>query len=187
LPAGSIRALVALTVVGVFVAQTLKGQSVGLLLSEALLIILAHYFASRRLLSIPRDLKSQLEAKGLLGEEPRPLWLPRHSVRILIAGAFLFTALVLLLRGELFQEGVFDNLFLVFSYLIGVLALNLRERVAAKPPGRWGRGWLHIKALLVLLACVLIVFFAWSDALDTLPSLLEKILLGWILFYFGSR
>jgi uncharacterized membrane protein len=108
-------------------------------------------------------------------------------VRILIAGAFLFTALVLLLRGELFQEGVFDNLFLVFSYLIGVLALNLRERVAAKPPGRWGRGWLHIKALLVLLACVLIVFFAWSDALDTLPSLLEKILLGWILFYFGSR
>lgn len=187
LPPGSVRALVAMAVVGVFVMQTLHGEAVGLLMSEALLIVLAHYFASRRLLAVPRRVKDQLLAQGLVERESNPLWLPRNSVRVLILGALLITVGMLLVRGELFQADVFDNLFLVFAYLIGVVIQAVRERLPPKPITRMGKLWVHLKALFVLLACALIALFTWAEWLAELPGWLEKVLLGWILFYFGSR
>jgi len=187
LPPGSVRALVALSVVGVFVLLTLRGQPAGLLLSEAMLIVLAHYFASRRLLTVPTELRRQLQAQGLVQEESNPLWLPRNSVRTLILAALLVTAGVLLIRGELLRSGVFDNLVLVFSYLLGVVIHQVRQRRPPRPLSLWRRAWLHLKALFVLLACALILLLALAGTLTALPGWLEQLLLGWILFYFGSR
>jgi hypothetical protein len=178
---------VALTIVGVFALLTLRGTSAGLLLSEAMLIVLAHYFAARRLVTVPKELRQQLQAQGLVQEEPRPLWLPRNSVRFLILASLLATLAVLLLRGQLFHSGVFDNLVLVSAYLFGVVVQLVRQR---RPPRRlsgWGRAWVHLKALLVLLACALILMFALGGTLAKLPDWVEQLLLGWVLFYFGSR
>jgi hypothetical protein len=187
MPPGSVRALVALTVVGVFVLQTLRGQPAGLLLSEAMLIVLAHYFASRRLLTVPAQLRAQLQDQGLIQEDPNPLWLPRNSVRTLILAALLGTLAVLMLRGELLRSGVLDNLLLAYAYLLGVIVNQVRQRRPPRPPSWLGRTWLHLKALLVLVFCLLIVLFSLAGVLGELPAWIEQTLLGWLLFYFGSR
>ena len=187
LPPGSVRAAVALTIIGVFSLITLRGMHAGLLLSEAMLIVLAHYFASRQLVTVPKELRAQLQRDGLVQEEPNPLWLPRNSVRILILIAILGTTGVLLTRGQLFQGGVFDNLILVLSYLVGVMVQFVRQRRGPRTPSRWGRVWIHLKALLVLAACALILLFGLTGTLADLPDWVEQLLLGWVLFYFGSR
>ncbi len=187
LPLGSVRALVALTVIAVYLMQTLGGQVAGLLLSESVLIVLAHYFASRRMLAVSPQNMQRLREQGLLEQETNPLWLPRNSVRLLILGAFTAAFVVLLWRGELFRIEVFDNLFLVLAYLVGTVFQYLRARAGQREVGRWGRVWFHLKAVIVLLACVLVAVLTWAEVLGSTPTWLEKILLGWILFYFGSR
>ena len=187
LPPGSVRAIVALTVVGVFVWLTWHGKPVGIMLSEAMLIVLAHYFASRQLLTVPAALRQQLEAEGLIAKDANPLWLPHYSIRFLILAALFFTGGLLLVRGELFASDGFDNLFLVFAYLIGVVVNHLRERRGPRPLSRWQRLWIHLKALFVMLACLMILFSTMLVGVDSLPEGLSRLLLGWILFYFGSR
>jgi len=59
MPSGSVRALVALTVVGVVLAETMRNREIGLLLTETLLIVMAHYFASRRLINLPPETLKQ--------------------------------------------------------------------------------------------------------------------------------
>ncbi len=94
---------------------------------------------------------------------------------------------MLLWRGELFRIEVFDNLFLVLAYLLGTAFQYLRARKGRQEFGRWGRVWIHLKAVIVLLACVLVAVLTWAEVLGSTPTWLEKILLDWILFYFGSR
>lgn len=188
LPPGSVRAIVALTVVGVFVWLTWHGKPVGTLLSEAMLIVLAHYFASRQLLTVPAPLRQQLEEQGLLAREANPLWLPRHTIRFLILAALFLTGILLLLRGELFEAGRFNNLLMIFAYLFGIVLHHFQVRRPPRPMSRWQRGWFHLKALFVVLACLMILFAALTEGLDGLPDgLSQHLLLGWILFYFGSR
>jgi len=152
-----------------------------------MLIVLAHYFASRRLVRVPPELNAQLPAQGLVQEEPRPLWLPRNSVRTLILGALIALVVILFLSGGLFDSGVFDNLFLIGAYLTGVVVQFMRQRRGPRALSRWGRTWVHLKALTVVLACALIITLAFEGPLATLPTWVEQGLLGWVLFYFGSR
>ncbi|CAK0749338.1 conserved membrane hypothetical protein [Gammaproteobacteria bacterium] len=187
LPPGSVRAIVALTVVGVFVWFTWHGKPMGIMLSEAMLIVLAHYFASRQLLTMSAPLRQQLEAQGLLTHDANPLWLPRHSIRILILTAIFLTGALLLLRGELFEAGRFDNLLPIFAYFIGIVIHQVQALRPPRPLSRWQRLWIHLKAIFVVLACLLILLAALSESPAGLPDGLSHLLLGWILFYFGSR
>lgn len=188
LPPGSVRAVLALTVVGLVIRQALVAAPVSLLLSETLLIVLAHYFASRRLVDLPEALRRRLEQDGVLEAEANPLWLPRHSVRIIILLAFCSTAVLLLWQGRLFQPGVFGSIGLFFAYLAGVLVRGLvrwRRRNVAPSHGR--QVWLHLKAASVLAACLVLAALTLVGELQTLPQWVEKLLLALILFYFGSR
>jgi len=178
---------VALTVVGVFVWLTWHNKPVGLLLSEAMLIVLAHYFASRRLLTVPAHVRQQLETQGLLTEESNPLWLPRHTIRVSILAALFLTGGLLVLRGDLFNAQGFSNISLIFAYLFGVISHYLQTRRATRPSSWWRRLWMHLKALVVVLACLFIILSTLTGGLDSLPDGLSNLLLGWILFYFGSR
>jgi len=187
LPPGSVRAIVALTVVFVFVWLTWHGKPVGLLLSEAMLIVLAHYFASRQLLMVPTELQPYLEVQHLIPQEPNPLWLPRHSIRLVILSVLFLTGIMLLVQGELFQSNGFDNIFLIFVYLFGVVVNHIKARRGFRPLSRWQRRWIHLKALFVVFACLIILLTALANGLDDPPEGLEHLLLGWILFYFGSR
>jgi hypothetical protein len=187
MPIGSIRAILALTIVGITIHQLLTGASVGLLLSETLMIVLAHYFASRRIIKLPPDLQKRLEAEGVIGADEQPLWLPRGSVRFIILTAFAFAIIVLLLQGRLFDYNTIGTIALIFAYLGGVLMRWFKGwgKKASKPP-RFSL-FTHLLALFVLLACFFVVLITISGELSGLPHWMEEILLAFILFYFGSR
>ena len=54
-----------------------------------LLITVVQMLASRRLVHMSHDLRERLTAEGVLEAEPNPLYLPRHSLRLMIVGADL--------------------------------------------------------------------------------------------------
>jgi hypothetical protein len=47
------------------------------------------------LVELPRALQDRLEREGVLVPEPNPLWLPSHSVHIIIVLVFFGAAAVL--------------------------------------------------------------------------------------------
>src|SRR5579859_1466219 len=88
LPPGSVRALLCLIVVSFVVAQTARGAGVAVVWHESLMIMLAHYFTTRRMVPLSKDLRARLEESGDIDREANPLLLPKHSVRVLIIAAF---------------------------------------------------------------------------------------------------
>src|SRR5438067_2271846 len=113
-PAGSVRALMALLVFGTLWGTIILRPDMELpeYLRDVLFIILGHYFAVR----------SRADAEPEPG--PPPLFLPRGSVRLLLIGGFVVTAVVLQRQGRLWSIG--DNpgvvtLFLVSGFLLGVV------------------------------------------------------------------
>lgn len=189
MPPGSIRAILALTIVGIVIYQIVVGDGVGLLLSETLSIVLTHYFASRRSVALPPQLLQLPEIREWAEHEPNPLWLPRGSIRMIMMVAFVATAIYLLFKGQLFSPNVVGTIALIFAYLGGVLIRwwRNRENAPPKPPRAL---FIHLQALLVLIACTLMVFLTVANAGDNhvgLPDWLEKLSLAFILYYFGSR
>jgi hypothetical protein len=195
LPAGSIRALLALLIFGTTWALLVvrPGEEVPDFLRDLLFIILGHYFASRRAMP-PGD-----EAG------PAPLYLPRGSVRMLLVVGSLAVALVLLRRGQLTElernPGAF-TLVLVGGFLLGVI---LSAAFA------WWKGRGHrtprlvedVRAFLSLVAAVLLVGLVLNHLVGAVPddqidALLarrirlghygpEHVLAAIVGFYFGSR
>jgi hypothetical protein len=176
LPGGSVRALLTLLIVAVVVVQTARGQEVELLWTETLMIALAHYFTSRRLLNLSPDLIRQLTAAGQLEAESQPLHLPRHSIRALILLAFVGLAVYLFQHGRLGQPQAVSLLCVVGAYSLGILSR-----------AKTGPGWEDLKAGVVLA----VMFFAASVYLlgrpDLMPAALRSLTLALALFYFGSR
>ena len=89
LPTGSVRALLTLIVVAVVIARTALGRSPDPLWIETLLIALAHYFTSRRFVSLTPAVLQRLEQEGVLEKERHPLYLPKNSIRTIVVGAFV--------------------------------------------------------------------------------------------------
>ncbi len=190
MPPGSIRAILALTIVGIVIYQILAGAGVGLLLSETLSIVLTHYFASRRSVALPPALLNSPEIQKLAEPENNPLWLPRGSVRVIIMVAFIAMIAILLTRGQLFSANALGTVALIFAYLGGVLIRWLRNDANKPPrPPRFPI-LIHLQGLLVLMACFFVVLLALGSTGDAnvgLPHWIEQILLAFILYYFGSR
>ena len=89
LPSGSVRALLTLIVVAVVIVELARGHDLQLLWTETLMIVLAHYFTSRKFVQLPREVVKRLKDEGHLEEEAQPLFLPRHSIRVVIVLAFV--------------------------------------------------------------------------------------------------
>ena len=66
MPSGSIRAILTLMTVAFITIQTARGERVSLLWFESLMIVLAHYFASRRLVQLSPELRARLTKEGVL-------------------------------------------------------------------------------------------------------------------------
>lgn len=176
LPPGSVRALLTLLVVAVVVAQTVRGQEIELLWSETLMIALAHYFTTRRLLSLPPQVLRRLADEGHIEPEANPLFLPRYSIRILLLAIFAGVAIYLYRKGELFDSPAFPTLGVVFAYVLGMMGRlpNLRF---------WG----DLKAAVVLLVLVATAIPYFLNRPDLVPREMQYVALGLVLFYFGSR
>jgi hypothetical protein len=189
LPNGSVRALLTLIIVGLVVLQTLRDEPMGVMLAETLMVALAHYFTSRRLLKVPPHLRSQLEAEGLLSQEQKPLYLPRHTVRVMIALSFLALVGYLVWAGRLWGSAALGTIGVVFAYFLGVAVSTLFTWWSR----RYGSGsgaiiwWEDAKAALVILTTGVFAIAVILGHAESLPHWMRNGSFGLILFYFGSR
>jgi hypothetical protein len=176
LPRGSIRALLTLLIVAVVIAQVVRGQEIGLLWASTLMIALAHYFTSRRFVSLPPEVIRRLAAEGHVETEANPLFLPRYSIRVILVLAFVGLGAYLYWQNRLFEPRALSVLGVVFAYLLGVILPLRRFRV-----------WEDLKALVVLAFLVYAAGAYLANRPDLVPNPFRDITLGLVLFYFGSR
>ena len=176
LPRGSVRALLTLLIVAVVIVQLARGHEVELLWTETLMIALAHYFTSRRFIRLSPEVIRRLTEEGQIEAEPRPLYLPRFSIRIILVLAFVGLAVYLYRQDRLFQSQAMSILGVVFAYLLGIVG-RLRS----------AKGWEDFKAVIVLLVLLCTAIPCLMDRGDVVPHQLRDITLGLVLFYFGLR
>ena len=188
LPPGSVRALLGLMIVSTAIVQTVRGQKLDVALAESLMIVLASYFATRRVIDLPPDVMQKLEQDGQLPSELHPLYLPRFSIRIIIFISFAGAAGYLYQQGRLLTPEALSTLGLVFAYFIGLLFRPLGRLF-----GRWRvpEGLLDwfadLRALIVLGAVATLTVCYWIERRDVLPDWAESTTLSLLLFYFGAR
>jgi hypothetical protein len=199
MPTGSVRAILTLIVVAVVITRMVQGADIGkpeeigkpensdLLWVEALLIALSHYFTSRRFVELPPNVLKDLEDQGIVERERHPLFLPRNSIRIIIVGAFGWLAYYLYTTGHLFQHHAASLLGMLAAFALGAIVRRigtaLHFRRAGKSQGTWG----DLKALIVLVVLLIIAVPEFLGSPTTLHPILQKVGLGMMLFYFGSR
>lgn len=187
LPTGSVRALLTLIVVAVVVARVAIGKSPDPLWIETLLIALAHYFTSRRFVSLPPDVMLRLEQEGVIAKERHPLYLPKNSIRTIIVGTFVGLGIYLYREPRLVTPEAVALLSMVFAYLLGAIVRSISSWFAKRRSQPITGVWGDIKALIVLGAIVVAAVLALFDVGVQLPPLVDRIALGLTLFYFGSR
>jgi hypothetical protein len=199
LPAGSVRALLAVlvfaTVWGMLLVR--PSQEVPDYLSALMFVIMGHYFATRK----------RNTTIAVLGDEPGPppLFLPKGSVRLLLAGGSAAVAVVLYQRGVLTRidrnPGV-TTLLLVGGFLIGVILNTLVGWWRARGTRRH-RAIEDLQALAAMGAGVVLVALVWNRIFPVVPvDQVDAIFNSWghlgrfgpehllaaiIGFYFGSR
>ncbi len=194
LPAGSVRALLTLCVVGTAAAITAlnPGKAVPEAFRDLTFLILGHYFALRRTAQEPQQLG------------PAPLFLPKGAIRFLILAGYV-AVLVLIFREkrEPFNPestpGVY-SLIIITGFLLGTL-LSFVSRWLWNRGQRPKRIWADLRAVLVLLAAVGLALLAWNDTYiqflpkprengltpPITPEGLRHLLAGVVAFYFGAR
>ncbi len=188
LPPGSVRALLALMIVSTAITETVRGRTLHVALAESLMIVLAAYFATRRVVDLPPEMIEKLEQEGQLPSDRHPLYLPRFSIRAIILLSFAGLAAYLYQRGELFSEKALATLGLVFAYFVGVLF-----RFVARLFRRWSVptglvDWFaDLRAIVVLGATAALTACYWLERKDLLPDWAESTALSLLLFYFGAR
>ncbi len=187
LPSGSVRALLTLMIVAVVVVQAARGQEVEPLWAETLMIALAHYFTSRRFMSLPPDEIRRLEDEGQVEAEAHPLYLPRHSIRVILILAFVGLAAYLYRENRLFQAPAISILGVIFAYLLGILARSILSWWTRGRQTKTLRGWEDLKAVVVLLVLLYTAGAYLLDRPELVPHQVRSATLGLVLFYFGSR
>lgn len=163
-------------IVAVVIAQLVRGQEINVLWTETLMIAMAHYFASRRFIRLPPEEIKRLVMEGYIELEARPLYLPSHSIRLILIVSFTAVGIYLYRAGRLFEPQSLSILGVVLSYLLGVF---VRVRTV--------RGWEDVKAFVVLAVLALTSAAYLLDYGDSVPKSLRAATLGLVLFYFGSR
>src|SRR5581483_2229879 len=187
LPAGSVRALLTLLIVAVVITRILRGHEPEPLWIETLMIALAHYFTSRRFNNLPPAVVQRLEQEGHMEAEANPLFLPRHSIRLIIVVAFGALAVYLYREQRLLDPRALSILAVVFAYILGVVFGTFLAWWTRGRPSRIFRRWEDIKAAVVLLVMLVTASAYLSDQANLLPPYWRNTTLGLVLFYFGSR
>ena len=195
LPAGSIRALLALLVFGTALGLLAlrPAQEVPDYLRDLLFIIMGHYFAIRR------------RAGHEVEPGPSPLYLPGGSVRFLLIAGCVAVGALLYSRGQLTSPGKHPGvvtLWLVGGFLLGV-ALNALSGWVLGRDRRAPRIVEDVRALVSVAAALILVLMVWNRLAMVVPPeqvaealspwfhlgkfRLEHALAAVVGFYFGSR
>lgn len=192
LPAGSIRALLTLLILGVVVSALLRGHDLDVLWIETLLIALAHYFTTRRFVALPPEALKRLQDEGVIEDERNPLYLPRHSIRTIILLTFAGLAYFLYQKGRLFEPRAISLLSIVGAYLLGAMVRGVTGWFNRRRTGRPSRFWKDARAVIVLLALTAAALPEFLEVDRSFaPTIRDvefhKVALALVLFYFGSR
>ena len=193
MPTGSVRALLALLVVGVVITKLARGDEFSfenetdLLWILTLVVSLTHYFTSRRFVPLSPGIRRQLEDDGVIERERHPLFLPRNSIRVIIIGAFGWLTYYLFVNNRIHEHHAASVLGLMGAFLLGATVRTIdtwwHRRHIRTSAGTWG----DLKALVVLGAVLIVAVPEFLDQKNVFPPEFYRIALGMMLFYFGSR
>jgi hypothetical protein len=181
LPRGSVRAIMALALLGILWAIMLMGREIPLPLAFVTLVILGHYFGVRG--------AEAPGGEGAPGSKP-PLYLPRGSVRTLIVLGFAGVGAFLWHEGRLEitpQSTVFTLFVLAAAFLAGFLLRKIADFVTRgrmTTPRRW---YENLKAIVALSATVLFVLACVLGTGGPREQNIALVSAPLIVFYFGSR
>ena len=126
----------------------------------------------------------------MLGQEEHPLYLPRHSIRLIIIVAFGGFGWHMHQKGRLFEPPIIATLTTVGAYMFGNLTgglLRWLTRNRTKGPSGW---WMDLKALVTLTVVSVAITLEFTGIPVWLPvtsTQISNTTLAIILFYFGSR
>ena len=187
LPVGSVRAILTLFVVAIVTVSVARGRDLDLIWTETLLIALAHYFTSRRFVSLPPEVLKRIQEEGLIEKEQHPLFLPRHSIRLLILAAFVGLGVFLYKQHRLWEPRAISLLGIIAAYVLGAMVRGIGAWFGGKTGHRPSSAWGDFKAIVVLLAVGMAGVPELIDMPDFLPAMAHRVALGMMLFYFGSR
>lgn len=187
LPVGSVRAILTLFVVSIVTLSVARGRELDLVWTETLLIALAHYFTSRRFVSLPPEVLARIQKEGVLEQEWHPLFLPRHSIRLLIIGSFIALGVYLYRHNRLWEPRAVSLLGIVAAYALGAIVKNISSWFGHRTGRRASAGWGDLKAIIALTAMAVAGVPELLEMPDLLPPMAYKISLAIMLFYFGSR
>ena len=187
LPTGSIRALLTLVIVAVVVTKITLRRELDALWIESLLIAMAHYFTSRRFVSLPPDVLQKLEQEGVIEKERQPLYLPKNSIRSLIVGAFVGLGIYLFREQRLYETQALALLSMIFAYLFGGIVRGLSHWWYRGRSKRASGTWSDLKALIVVGSLLALGGLELFFPDMRLPIYVDHAVLGMTLFYFGSR
>ncbi|HEU5118236.1 MAG TPA: hypothetical protein VFT74_16580, partial [Isosphaeraceae bacterium] len=195
LPAGSVRALLTIGIVGTAWGLIVLHPDTALpgYLRDLLFLVLGHYFALRRGQGEPME------------AGPPPLFLPRGSVRLLVVATFVATLVLVIRNGGL--RRVDDtpaaySLLLVLGFLLGVLSSRFAHFLKRRGH-RPHRVFADARAGIALLAAIILLVLAWNQIYAFLPMPrdvplgrarvplsqygLEYVFSAVVGFYFGAR
>lgn len=182
LPAGSVRALLALGVVGTVCGLLVRApdEPPPEALESLLFVVLGHYFAARA------------QAPADRSDGPPPLWLPRGSIRLLlIAGLVGVGVVVLRQEGAAAQRGVV-TLALAAAFVLGLLLTRVTRWLQRRIGGS-SRVLEDMRAIVGLVAIGALAIHAFFHVLPDSATVgvgrlgLEQGLAALVGFYFGSR
>ena len=151
------------------------------------MMALAHYFSSRRFIHLAPEVMRRLELEGHLAPEPRPLFLPRGSIRVMLILAFAGLAIYLYREDRLLHSTALSILGVVFAYLMGVFVQSCLRWWTKGTASIGLTGWEDIKAATVLLVTGYTAAIYLLGYRELAPNLVRNVALGLVLFYFGSR
>jgi hypothetical protein len=199
LPAGSIRALLALGILGLlwlivlWPARTVDGQVVRgkvplvfFYLNMLMILVLVHFFTAHG-----KSIGSSVSRRS-------PLGLPRGCVRVILIIGYLGLAYFLYTTGADFEmpqstEYVLPTALLLTAYILGYIISGTLTHLGGGVPPAWYQdieAWIALVALIVMGIIVVVrvlinTTLPLEDQLDV--QLLEAILASIVGFYFGAR
>jgi hypothetical protein len=192
LPAGSVRALLALGILGTAAALAAlhPDSRIPDAFRDLVFLILGHYFALRRTTYEP----------ALDG--PPPLSLPRGTIRFVILLMFIAVVVVFVRKHEPLNPQTTPaiyTLIVIAGFLLGVVLSRFAGQL-------WKKGhepkriWIDLRAVIALLAAIMLILLAWNESYHFLPLAREggpkppitaegvrHVLAAVVAFYFGAR
>ena len=187
LPAGSVRATLAIILSGSLWYVILRGGDPPQILVDSALLVVAFYFGVRSTAPVVPAVKPV----SVLGEPKvrQPLYLPRGIVRTVLAVGFLGVIAYVAYRDGTMPQALVLILQVIVSYVIGygISRVLLRRARLGKELSRGA--WVARNAISVA-AIGITAGASWAivtGQFDLVPEYLRNGLAWTIAFYFGSR